>query len=83
MKETLNAPLEADVTTAAKRVAIPAPATTSGSCRPRPARQRTFETAIIERYRRNDQLHALEATVDGGVLLHLGAQLLRRRERKQ
>jgi transposase-like protein len=48
---------------AAPRVAIPAPATTSAACRPRPAserlrvpklRRQAFETAIIERYRRRE-----------------------------
>src|SRR6516165_667241 len=41
---------------AATRVAIPAPATTSAACRPRvpKLRQQTFETAIIERYRRRE-----------------------------
>jgi transposase-like protein len=48
---------------AAPRVAIPAPATTSAACRPRPVRcglrvpklrRQAFETAIIERYRRRE-----------------------------
>jgi transposase-like protein len=41
---------------AATRVAIPAPATTSAACRPRvpKLRRQTFETAIIERYRRRE-----------------------------
>ena len=41
---------------AAKPVAIPVLGITSVSCRPRPARlrQQTFETAIIERYRRRE-----------------------------
>src|SRR6516162_2825916 len=50
-------------TSVAKHVAIPGPATTNASCRPRLARcglkipklrQQTFETAIIERYRRRE-----------------------------
>src|SRR5262249_18122952 len=48
---------------AAPRVAIPAPATTSAACRPKPVRcglgvpklrRQAFETAIIERYRRRE-----------------------------
>jgi transposase-like protein len=43
----------------ARRVGIPAPATTSAACRPirlrvPKLRQQTFETAIIERYRRRE-----------------------------